>query len=99
MCACPRRDNWHRRMVAGRLSRFVRRRAQAGDQAREDSREPIMASAIDVLADLWGQVELPAEPLARVELTGRDPALPSSVRVSTAVPASIPAMPNAANTI
>src|SRR5260221_1977005 len=58
-----------------------------------------MARANDVLADLWGQVGLPAEPLAKVELTGRDPVLPSSFRVGTAAQVSIAAVASAANTI
>src|SRR5260221_4245323 len=58
-----------------------------------------MARANDVLADLWGQVGLPAEPLAKVELTGRDPVLPSSFRVGMAAQVSIAAVASAANTI
>ncbi len=58
-----------------------------------------MTEAREALADLWRLTGLPDEPLAMVELTGSDPALPSSFRVGTAAQASIAASACAANLI
>lgn len=58
-----------------------------------------MTAARDALADLWRLTGLPAKPLDMVELTGDDPALPSSFRVGTAAQASIAAVACAANAI
>ena len=58
-----------------------------------------MMDAREALADLWRLTGLTDEPLAMVELTGDDPALPSSFRVGTAAQASIAASACAANAI
>lgn len=48
-------------------------------------------NAADVLKSLWQQAALPGEALAFAQLTGADPALPSSFRVGTAAQATIAA--------
>ena len=58
-----------------------------------------MADARETLAGLWRLAGLPEEPLGMVDLTGSDPALPSSFRVGTAAQASIAAVACAANAI
>ena len=52
-----------------------------------------------VLADLWKSLNLPAEPSGTIELTGEDPALPSSFLVGTAAQVSIASVACAANQI
>ncbi|MBL8325534.1 MAG: CoA transferase [Rubrivivax sp.] len=42
-----------------------------------------------VLADLWRGLDLPSAALARVEFTGREPSLPSSFAVGTALQAAV----------
>ena len=50
-----------------------------------------MQSPREILTALWSDLGLPGEALARVELSGRDPVLPSSFRVGTAAQVSIAA--------
>jgi crotonobetainyl-CoA:carnitine CoA-transferase CaiB-like acyl-CoA transferase len=58
-----------------------------------------MKDTMAILADLWAITGLPAEPLAQVTLSGREPALPSSFRVGAVAQVSIAAVACAANAI
>ena len=48
-------------------------------------------NALNTFAALWRDLDLPAEALERVALTGRDPALPSSFHVGEMAQVSIAA--------
>lgn len=58
-----------------------------------------MLKAPRVVADLWSVVGLPEGALEHLDLSGADPALPSSFRVGTAAQTSIAAVASAANAI
>lgn len=50
-----------------------------------------MITPADILADLWTQAGLPAAALGRADLTGAEPALPSSFRIGACAQASVAA--------